>query len=242
MGFMLAGLLQGAGAGFSQLAAQRREDALISLRRQYQQEDTAASNLREDAKEERDAKLKVGLLAFADESKRREGETEREHEIRMEKLKSDLQAGREASKAKIDVSMEVLKSKLDRLETAEAKKLEAQLASGDVKDIRAAEDGSMLVTYKNGTTEKRGTKLRDTRARGEEDAAGTPDIAAAARARQGGTPAAKPVKAKPAPQRKWTVQNGVYVIGTEADAEAFTSDPANKGKVFRINGRKYTVN
>ncbi len=166
MGFLMAGLLQGVGAGVTQLAAQKREDALIALRRQYQQEDQVAEDKRTIAKEERDATLKVGLLSLAQQYKKEDAETEAQYAERLERIKSGLRVGETASKAKIDVAMAVLNSKLDRVEATEAKRLEAQLRSGEVSDIRAADDGSMVVTYKGGRTETRGTKLRDTRSSG----------------------------------------------------------------------------
>ncbi len=193
MGFLLAGLLQGAGAGITQLAQQRREDALISLRRQYQQEDQAAEDTRTIAAEGR--ALDAGLIKIgaAAEVQRRQGETEQAYKERMAKIEQGYKLDEISAKGKIDVSMEVLKSANNRLETREAKELEAKLRSGEVKDIRAREDGSMLVTYAMGRTEVRGEKLRDTRSSGgDEGETATERLLRERNARPQGTLTAKP--------------------------------------------------
>ncbi|MGH6783997.1 MAG: hypothetical protein ACREBP_05170 [Sphingomicrobium sp.] len=204
MSFILGGLLQGVGAGLATQAAQMREDALLKLRRQYQLEDQASEETRGIAKEERDAKLKVGLLTLADEYRRRQGETEQEHEERLLRIKAELegkqigQRGEEerktvATRAKLDAELERLKSRLDITE-AEKK------AHGEVSNVHAAEDGTMLVTFKDGSVIRKRAKLRDTRARRADVAEG--GEIEEARNRRGGAASGIPKPAVPKPAER----------------------------------------
>lgn len=206
MGFIAAGLLKGLGAGLTAEYEKRREDALIALRRQYQLEDSAAAEeraiaaegraeTRDIASDERKAKVQTGLLELAQRYKKEENETNFEYEQRLIRLRAEEDRKGTAQKAGIDRDLETHRSRLRRSENKEDRELAAEIEGGQVQSIDEAEDGSMVVTYKNGNVVRKAIKLRDKTSRAADDE-GDGTIAGA-RERREGKPeaAAKPPKA-----------------------------------------------
>lgn len=211
MGFLMAGLLQGAGKAVTDIAAskaaQRREDALISLRRQYQKEDTAAENTREDANAERDAKLKVGLLSLANEYKKQEGETEFDYKVRLEEIKGRIEGQQigqrgaedrktEETRSANDAELKVLQSRLDTSRDSADRAEAAKIARGEGKVVGTNPAGYIIIQKGNTLITTR-TKKAETGAGGGDEEGGA---IAAARRREGvnGKP---PVAAKPTVSR-----------------------------------------
>lgn len=251
-GFALAGAIGGLGAGITNRAAQRREEALSRQKREEVLADREVAFEREDAKDEKDAELKVGLLTLANQYKREEGETEFNYKVRLAGIQADLeskQIGQRAVeerktagyKAVLDKDVAGYTSSLRTSEDRESKDHAASIARGEAKVVGTTPEG-FIVLQKGNTLITTRTKSVGKSGGGE---SGGSEVAALVEARKNGgvTPAATTPKpaAAPAP-KKWTKNGqGQYVIGTEAAAEEFTSDPRNRGKTFIYNGKPYTV-
>lgn len=217
-GMIVGGLLKGLGAGLSMEAAQRRENALIALRRQFQMEDETRAEDRtiraEDrqetrtiAGEERKATLQVGLLALAQQYKREEWETEQQYEERLLRIKADLESRhiaerggqeRETNEAQEALNRETerLKSRLRIGEDAASLRLADELDDadrrGEIYKTEVNPDGFIVVTFENGrivTTRTRGAASSDA---DEEGGTGAIAAARARRGEGGGTPAPSP--------------------------------------------------
>ena len=208
-GFILGGLLKGLGSGLTMNAQQKREDALLALRRQYQLEDANTADAREIAKEgraetrdiasdTRDAAVKTGLLEVANRYAQQQGETKQAYEERLIRIRGEEDRKGATHKGGIDRGLEAFRSKLDTARDAESIKLKAEIDGGQVKSVEAADDGSMLVTYTNGSVVKKNVKLRETR-RETEGSDGEGSISGARNRRDGtAAPAAAPkAAAKP---------------------------------------------
>lgn len=219
MGYLLAGLLTGAGKGLTELAAQRREDALLKLKRQYQQEDIAAeeqrtiasegrADARAQAKEVRDEAAdartfdreyggKTGLLQLAQQYKREEGETEFQYKVRLERIRADEDRKTEGVKAGNAEKLARINSQLDRAEDRESQLLKQQIARGEREVVGADENGNIIVMTGDGTLITTKTKLREKKSGGDDDE-GEGTIAGARAARGQGPARAASSPAKPA--------------------------------------------
>lgn len=206
MGFLEAGLLSGLGQGLSQVAAQKREDAMNALKRQYQKEDDATAETQAIAKEGRENTFKVGILSLANQYKREEGETEQKYKERLVQLQADIEARHITQRGKAAVTLAEQGAKnainLEAFKASVEKDKETR-THGGVKSVEALQDGSAYIVYNDGTDKTDNTvKLRDNSA-GD---AGGGGMIAGAQARAGGTaPAAAKSAAKPAPAKPQAV-------------------------------------
>lgn len=218
MGFLTAGLLKGLGSGLAMEAEQRRENALIALRRQYQQEDTAAAETRtiaaEDRAEGRDIRkdarefgVKKELVEIAQRYKQQENETNQQYEERLIRLRAEEQRKTDTHQGGITRSLETLKHQFN-LSEAQAKvamDLEADLkkAGQTVDHWEVTTDGKLVGVSATGQVIARSSNAgsfipsRGGNADEGDDSGGT---IAGARARTGG--GETPTAAKPTPAPK----------------------------------------
>lgn len=176
--FILGGLLQGAGKGITNLHEERRQNALLKLKRDQELENRSLDAAEVEAKRVADLAAKKELLREASEQ-----------DIEKAKITSNLKRAEREVDYTYDVKLENVRSGLKVKEDAASKRLAAEIDKGQVKSIEAADDGTMLVAYNDGTVVKKNIKLRETRASGGED--DIPTISAA-RGERGSTPVAKP--------------------------------------------------
>lgn len=219
MGFLTAGLLKGLGSGLAMEAEQRRENALIALRRQYQQEDIAATETRTIAaegraedrdirKDEREFGVKKELVEIAQRYKQQENETNQQYEERLIRLRADEDRKSKTWQGNIDKTMEKLKHQfnLTELQAKEAAELASDLEkAGKVADhwevtsdgrlVGVSSTGQVIARSRNAGSfiPSRGGNADD----GDDTSGGT---IAGARARTGGGEA--PTAAKPTPAPK----------------------------------------
>lgn len=182
------GLLQGLGAGLTARHEERRQNALLAIKRAYQIEDRAYE--REVKQEDRAADLeaKKELLGYGTQM-----------DIAKAEVGSNLKRAERAVDYDYDVKLETLRSSLTegrtrRLTEAEVR-LRNSLDAGDVQSVQKGADGTAIVFYKDGRQEATGVKLHLGGGDGEEGGGTIAD----ARTRRGGEkPASQPAAAKPA--------------------------------------------
>ena len=220
--FLVGGLLSGLGSGLTQHAAQVRENALIALRRQYQQEDDAREEQQTIASEgraetraiaahEREGALKVGLLELASRHKRLEGETQQQWEERLIRIRGEESRKTATHQGGIDRSLENLRSRNDITEgqLADARKLaaDAKLRGETVDHWEVTTDGKLVGLSATGKVIAKSTSpgsFNPSRGGRDEDSSDGSSQIRAAQERQGGGGSAKgepaPKAAKPKPR------------------------------------------
>lgn len=157
--FLLGGLLSGLGAGLQQEAAQRREDALIALRRQFQQEDQATAQTQtiaaEERAEERDVRTdkrrgtdlsgRTSLLRTAGEIKQRENESDQQFKERMAREQFEREKEKLGIQASNARELAVLQNSLGMSRDAADRSLAAEIERGKAKVIGVDPDGYIIV-------------------------------------------------------------------------------------------------
>lgn len=191
MSFVLGGLLQGLGSGLSQEAAQRRENSLMAARRKWQLEDQQTkerqtidaegrlvdrniasegrAEMRDIAAEDRKLLRDVGLLELSQKHQRKRDETLQQYKERLLKIQhnqnKEIVTVKGAEARKTEGYKAGLTKDLERFKFGNERELarfKSELDDGKVDNIKAADDGTMIVTYKDGRVTKRpGVKLRE---------------------------------------------------------------------------------
>lgn len=255
MGYLLAGLLTGAGKGFTEIAAQRREDALLKLKRQYQKEDIDTEQRNLIAQEERaegravakDARTetaavnafdreygaKISLAALKQQYAQEDAETDFQYEQRLLGIKADLESRHIRERGGEDRKTAQTKGQIDRSLEAfrhgndrEMAEIEAAIEGDKVHSTEVAADGSLVVMFKDGRKVRLKEKMQ-TSSSGEESGGGG-TIAAARAARGGGAPA--PAASASAPARSSPAAPKLDVADQEIQAlwSALGAQPAPK--------------
>lgn len=163
-GFILGGLLSGAGQGIANVAAQNREDALERLRnaRQIEYEDRGetrniASDERKEkaavANDEREAGKQAGLLSIAADIEQKKGETAFEYKQRLQTQSENHAKAMESIKTKNDAYLKQVQSGLDKNRDEASARLSAEIDSGKIDSIEVNEAGNFVKVYKDGRTE-----------------------------------------------------------------------------------------
>lgn len=218
MSFVLGGLLQGLGQGINNVVKERRENALLALRRQQEKEDYAQKrgDLLEDYERKRaddltdlaaEGEVKKGLLQIAGTNRvaeiqatgdenRKNRQTDYVYDVKLEEVRATLDIRKGNANAVNDRKLEELKAKLD----PEIK--------DPVTETKVAEDGSLILIHKSGKRVKdtSGTKFQVKTGKDEDEDA--PTIAGARQGR-GAAPAAAPATPaiSPAQQRENVLYN-----------------------------------
>jgi hypothetical protein len=182
-GYIAAGLLQGLGKGLSQDYEERRQVSLAALKRSWDQEDAATAQADRiatlDHASELDTNKAVTVAKVAGEEQRLTRTQEQADRITLEGVKFGH-----------DVSLTKLKAGLDKSNDAASKLLSAQIDAGQVNTTHIGDDGSLVVVYKDGHSEKNDSiKVHIPTGKEGDDEGGT--IAAAQARQNGGKPAPK---------------------------------------------------
>ena len=248
-GFIVGGLLSGLGKGLEVQAAQNREDALERLRAARQIDTENRGEVRQIAKEDRDEVrtiasderaygAKKSLLETAGEIKQRENETDFDYKVRLEKIRQQGDQTLETLKAKNEASLAAFRSKLDTSRDAASIKLKADIdraeAAGTLDSVEVDKEGNYVIFFKDGRQQKTDIGAKPTAAMNEAEEERSREERRAARNRGGASPA-KPTN-KPAGQKA----GDIPLLKSDAEADRFTSDPKNKGKLFiGPDGKQY---
>lgn len=222
-GMVFGGLLAGLGQGITMQAAQLREDALLKLRRQWQQEDAATAEDNQIAQETREEERavrtderrgtdlggRVGLLELAQRYKREEGETEQAYRERLEEIRQgntleqiERRGGIESrqieQRGKVDERLARVRSDLDLRNDAASQRLAREIDRNEVEVVGVSPEGFIIVRDDNRGLVTTTVKMASSTLDGGEGQGG---LIGAARARREGSqaPAARP--AAPAPSQ-----------------------------------------
>ena len=149
MGFIGAGLLSGLGAGVTELATQKREDALNALRRQYQLTDAATASAEAEKNDRRDAANKLDQLYLAGSMKQRENESDQAFEMRKAEFVAAQETGHITQRGTIETGQIAQRAKNDMA----LEKYKAAEAKGLVDRVEVQTDGTPVIIYKGGRRE-----------------------------------------------------------------------------------------
>lgn len=221
-GFVLGGALAGIGKGMAETvesnALQRREERLAALRQAERAEDRVYQ--KEDFAAQQDA---IGVrdvrLAGLDEAKDNRRLT---NEMKIAAAAADAATEAEKREEQRLYRIERFKTKLEIAKARGLEGIKAAYADNDVEDIIETEGGVTLVR-KNGKPQFIPMKLREE----------APKAGATTLLGEQGAPKASPTT-RPAGSGGGKL--------TDAQAEAFANNPANKGKSFiGPDGKQYVV-
>lgn len=150
---IFGGLLQGAGKALTTNYEERRQNALLALKRGWEKEDAAAATAAATSKDERDFDQQKELLGLGHEQKLEETAVS----AREQRL-TDSQ--KRAIDFSYDVKLEEVRAGLDIKKSAAEKKLAAEIDSGQIQSTRVGEKGELVKIYKSGKVEvDRGVKI-----------------------------------------------------------------------------------
>lgn len=257
MSYILAGLATGIGQGITKQAEIKAAEQEAERKRAF---DIALENLR----------TKNGMKVDNNQAELNDRNTQREYGYRDQLADKDL--GRDLAKieaeksvrievdnnaAENDIRLARVRGEIDTNRDAASIRLRAQIDSGQVVDTLLSESGEYVAVTRNGRTQPTGVFAHsiDTTPRptvGLGNSALFPELEQGAPAptpTPRATPTARPTptptpRATPASNRTPQPQmiDGVYRALTDAQAEAFVNNPANKGKRFvGPDGKTYTV-
>lgn len=214
--FILGGLLQGLGKGITNMREERRQDALLKLKREYELADQTTAAAAAEAAATRAQKDRIEILDRGNTA-----------DIEKAKVTSNLKQAERAVDYTYDVKLENVRAGLDIKKDAASKRLAAEIDAGQVQGVDTAEDGSMIVTYKGGSVVKKNIKLY-VRPVGEGDS-DTPTIDGA-RGERGGKPAVAAPVAATAPDEQAVAMARLGSVYSNATPDRYPG-------LFR-NGRK----
>lgn len=227
---ILGGLLQGVGAGVTKLADERRQNALLALKRQYDVEDRDANIAGSLAAKQIEIEGRKEVIGLTGEENRKTEKVKQEGDIQTERVRGEETRKTETIKFSNETALTRLSKSLDQANDAASIKLKAELDGGQIDSVEAAEDGTMLVTYKNGTVVPKNVKLRE-KTRGDSDDDGEGSISAELNAREGG---AKPAQPTNTPKKDDATRNRAY----NALARSYATATPQTHPSFFVNGKK----
>lgn len=222
-GLVLGGLLQGLGAGITRQHEERRQAALAQLAHEYDlEEKRITADAARDVANTNAASRKEVIELTGDQNRKTE---EVKGKQRLEEIREKGKVDKDIETVKFSNEKELkrLGANLDAANDRASQLLKAEIDGGQVDQIDAAEDGSMLVTYKNGSVVKKNVKLRE-KGSSEDDGI---SISGERAARDGGGDEA-PAEQKP----KWSPQDENQLRTRYANAT-----PETAPRLFR-NGKK----
>ncbi|MBC7431719.1 MAG: hypothetical protein H7345_06585 [Rubritepida sp.] len=199
-GFVLGGLLQGLGAGITNVVQEKRNTALATLKRQQDLQDyqmKRTDSLADDATATQD---KMGLLVLAQQYKQQEGETKQKWDERLLELQHRYKVGEIGAQTDSTirikgveynqaVAMENIKTTLGKSRDAADRQMAKDLEGGKV--VGTSPDGYAVIQKSDNSLVTTRTKLQSLSGAGDAGGGGAGAIAAA-RAGRGG-PAVAPV-------------------------------------------------
>lgn len=237
-GFVLGGLLQGLGKGVSDLYEERRQNALANLKRQQDVEDRDAKIAGAKDLAQIQTQGRKEVIELTGDQNRKTEEVKGRQRLEEIKTKGDVDVKIEGVKFENDKQLKRLGAELDIKKDRASQELARDIDGGKVSSIEAADDGTMLVTYKNGTVVPKNVKLRE-KSSSSDDEEGS--ISAELNGRKPGSgggaaqPAAKPAQATNAPKKNEAVRNKAY----NALANAYPSaTPQTHPSFFNPDGTK----
>lgn len=232
-GFVLGGLLQGLGQGVSNLYEERRQNALAALKRQEDVEDRDAKIAGAQDIAQIQTQGRKEVISLTGEENRKTEELKGRQRLEEIKTKGEQDIKVEGVKFSNQKQLDELGANLDIKKDKASQLLKKDIDGGQVDHIDAADDGSMIVTYKNGTVVKKNIKLREKTSSSDDDE-GSISAELNGRNQSGGgaaQPAAQPA-AKTAAKPKWSDQDETVLRTRYANAT-----PENAPRLFR-NGKK----
>lgn len=221
--FVLGGLLQGLGQGITNITNQKREDALMKLRRQFQQEDDARKREQQldDRAVDRAYQKEDAIAAVAN----RKELLKEAGQIKLVEIDAEAKADAAKERAEYDreIDKAIILSKLKINEDATSKKIAKALDTGEISTTKVGEDGSLVLIYKNGRREvDRSIKVQT--GSGDDDSGG--GSIAAARGARGGE------SAPPAPKANDQLGQAKVQLG-----KAYTEAATNPKKAAEYRQR-----
>lgn len=257
-GYIFGGLLAGLGQGLAQHAQQMRDDALLKLRRQWQQEDVAAAqkqtleseqraeerDVRTDARRGTDLAGRTGLLALAQRYKMEEGETEQAYRERLERIRQGNELEQIGARGAEDRKTAQTKGQIDRSLEAfkfgnEKQMVEIKAAiEGDlVHGTEVAEDGSLVVLFKGGKKVRLKEKLRASGSAG-----GTGSVLGDFGQTGTPTPSPTPARSSTAPAKADVAQQDIDALWTALETvPAPTAGQPTTRTMTGPNGKKVRI-
>lgn len=225
---IVGGLLQGAGKGLLQMHEERRQAALIALKRGYEVEDQNREIAYKTAAEKRAAELRATERTEAQEDRKEIIDYTAKYDETADARRSRLKREERATDHSYDVQMAKVNAKLDVIKTKEAERVKAAIGRGEVQSTRIGEDGSLIVIYKDGrTVQESKIKLHITDR--DEDGGNEGGGIDAARERRGGAAPAKPAANNDIPGPK----GAALAAFGNAYTKAASGDPKQVAEVKR---------
>ena len=256
MSMVLAGLATGIGQGIQRQAefnmqrdeAQRDRDFQSALENLRTQNNIAVDNNRAD-RGDQSTKMEYGLKdEFEERDVPRKIKVASETAAAEGKVRIEVDNAAAANDRATALALERARSSNDIAKMRVAAEIDRETAAGLIDRIEVSGDGTFVKFYKNGRVETTGVTATPRDIYGSQGASlggglfDDPALQGLGGPAQAAPPPARSQPPAAPPARSGGGSGGIYFARTDAQAEAFANNPANKGKSFvGPDGKQYTV-